>query len=48
MRNAEAAHNKAEEAAERVTTYADDNIALVSGAAFGVGLLVGFLVTRRL
>ena len=35
------------QAAERVTTYADDNTALVAVAAFGVGLLLGYLVTRE-
>jgi ElaB/YqjD/DUF883 family membrane-anchored ribosome-binding protein len=34
-------------ATERVTTYADNNTALVAIAAFGVGLLVGHLVTRE-
>jgi ElaB/YqjD/DUF883 family membrane-anchored ribosome-binding protein len=34
-------------AAERVSGYADDNTALVAVGAFGVGLLVGFLVNRR-
>jgi len=42
----ESARKKAGKAAERVTTYADDNTALVAVAAFGVGLLVGHLVTR--
>jgi ElaB/YqjD/DUF883 family membrane-anchored ribosome-binding protein len=31
----------------RVNAYADDNTALVAVAAFGAGLLVGHLVTRR-
>ncbi len=43
----ESARKKAGKAAERVTTYADDNTALVAIAAFGVGLLVGHLVTRE-
>jgi ElaB/YqjD/DUF883 family membrane-anchored ribosome-binding protein len=43
----ESARKKAGKAAERVTTYADDNTALVAVAAFGVGLLVGHLVTRE-
>ena len=34
-------------AADRVTNYADDNTALVAVAAFGIGLLVGHLVTRE-
>jgi len=34
-------------AADRVTTYADDNTALVAVAAFGIGLLVGHLITRK-
>jgi hypothetical protein len=33
-------------AAGRVTTFGDDNTALVAVAAFGVGLLLGHLVTR--
>jgi len=43
----ESARGKVGKAAERVTTYADDNTALVAVAAFGVGLLVGHLVTRE-
>ena len=43
----ESARKKVGKAAERVTTYADDNTALVAVAAFGVGLLVGHLVTRE-
>ena len=43
----ESARKKAGKAAERVMTYADDNTALVAVAAFGVGLLVGHLVTRE-
>ncbi len=31
----------------RVNAYADDNTALVAVAAFGAGILVGHLVTRR-
>lgn len=34
-------------AAERVSGYADDNTALVAVAAFGIGLLLGHVVTRR-
>jgi ElaB/YqjD/DUF883 family membrane-anchored ribosome-binding protein len=43
----DAARRNFGEAAGRVTTYADDNTALVALAAFGVGLLVGHLVTRE-
>jgi ElaB/YqjD/DUF883 family membrane-anchored ribosome-binding protein len=43
----ESARKRVGKAAERVETYADDNTALVAVAAFGVGLLVGFLVTRK-
>ncbi len=43
----ESARKKAGKTAERVTAYADDNTALVAVAAFGVGLLVGYLVTRK-
>lgn len=43
----EFARKKVGKAAERMTTYADDNTALVAVAAFGVGLLVGHLVTRE-
>jgi ElaB/YqjD/DUF883 family membrane-anchored ribosome-binding protein len=42
-----AARKNLDKAAERVTVYADDNTALVAVAAFGVGLLVGHLVTRE-
>lgn len=44
----DAARRNFGKAAERVTTYADDNTAIVAVAAFGVGLLVGFLVAREL
>ena len=43
----ESARVKVGKAAGRVTTYADDNTALVAVAAFGIGLLVGHLVTRE-
>jgi ElaB/YqjD/DUF883 family membrane-anchored ribosome-binding protein len=43
----DSARQKAGRAAERVTTYADRNTALVAVAAFGVGLLAGYLVTRE-
>lgn len=44
---AEAARRNLGKAAKRVTAYADDNTALVAIAAFGVGLLVGHLVSRE-
>ncbi|MGZ6970443.1 MAG: hypothetical protein ACXVID_02125 [Thermoanaerobaculia bacterium] len=43
----DSARQKVGKAAERVTTYADDNTILVAVAAFGVGLLLGYLVTRE-
>jgi ElaB/YqjD/DUF883 family membrane-anchored ribosome-binding protein len=43
----ESARKKVGKAAESVETYADDNTALVAAAAFGVGLLVGYLVSRK-
>ena len=43
----ESARRNVGKATERVTTYADDNTALVTVAAFGIGLLVGHLVTRK-
>jgi ElaB/YqjD/DUF883 family membrane-anchored ribosome-binding protein len=43
----DSARQKVGKAAERVTTYADNNTALVAVAAFGVGLLLGYLVTRE-
>jgi ElaB/YqjD/DUF883 family membrane-anchored ribosome-binding protein len=43
----DSARQKVGKATERVTTYADDNTALVALAAFGVGLLLGYLVTRE-
>ena len=39
--------NRASKAVGRVSDYADDNTALVALAAFGAGLLVGYLTTRR-
>lgn len=39
--------NRASKAVGRVSDYADDNTALVTVAAFGAGLLLGYLVTRR-
>lgn len=39
--------DRASKAVGRVTTYADDNTALVTVAAFGAGLLLGYLVTRH-
>lgn len=44
---ADAARRNLGKATERVTAYADDNTALVAVAAFGVGLLVGHLVSRE-
>jgi ElaB/YqjD/DUF883 family membrane-anchored ribosome-binding protein len=35
------------QATERVSNYADDNTALVAIGAFGAGLLVGYLASRR-
>ena len=43
----ESARKKAGKAADRVTAYADDNTALVAAAAFGIGILVGYLATRK-
>lgn len=43
----DSARRRVGEATERVTVYADDNTALVAGTAFGIGLLIGFLVARR-
>ncbi len=39
--------NRASKAVGRVSDYADDNTALVTVAAFGAGMLLGYLVTRR-
>lgn len=39
--------NRASKAVGRVSDYADDNTAVVTVAAFGAGLLLGYLVTRR-
>lgn len=44
---ADAARRNLGKATERVTAYADDNTALVAVAAFGIGLLVGHLVSRE-
>lgn len=43
----ESAKRRIGKATERVTSYADDNTALVAVAAFGIGLLLGHLVTRE-
>jgi ElaB/YqjD/DUF883 family membrane-anchored ribosome-binding protein len=43
----ESARKKVGKAAEGVTTYADDNTTLVAVAAFGIGLLIGHLITRK-
>ncbi len=42
-----AARRNIGKAAGKVSDYADDNTAIVAVAAFGVGLLVGHLVTRE-
>jgi ElaB/YqjD/DUF883 family membrane-anchored ribosome-binding protein len=42
-----AARRNIGKAAGRVSDYADDNTAIVAVAAFGVGILVGHLVTRE-
>jgi ElaB/YqjD/DUF883 family membrane-anchored ribosome-binding protein len=39
--------DRASKAVGRVSDYADENTALVALAAFGAGLLVGYLVSRR-
>ena len=44
---ADAARRNLGKAAGKVSDYADSNTALVAVAAFGVGLLVGHLVTRE-
>jgi gas vesicle protein len=44
---ADAARRNLGKAADKVTAYADENTALVAMAAFGVGLLVGHLVSRE-
>ncbi|MBK9064505.1 MAG: hypothetical protein IPL89_15135 [Acidobacteria bacterium] len=44
---ADAARRNLGQAAGKVSDYADDNTAMVAIAAFGVGLLVGHLVTRE-
>ena len=44
---ADEARRRFVKAADRVSTYADDNTALVAVAAFGVGLLAGYLVSRE-
>ncbi|HEX2758308.1 MAG TPA: hypothetical protein VHP60_07395 [Thermoanaerobaculia bacterium] len=43
----DAARRNLGKAAGKVSDYADANTALVAVAAFGVGLLVGYLVTRE-
>jgi ElaB/YqjD/DUF883 family membrane-anchored ribosome-binding protein len=42
-----AARRNLGKAAGRVSSYADDNTAIVAVAAFAVGILVGHLVTRE-
>lgn len=44
---ADSARRNIGKAAGKVSDYADDNTAMVAVAAFGVGLLVGHLVTRE-
>ncbi len=44
---ADSARRNLGRAAEKMSVYADDNTALVAVAAFGVGLLVGHLVSRE-
>jgi ElaB/YqjD/DUF883 family membrane-anchored ribosome-binding protein len=44
---ADSARRNLGKAAGKMTAYADDNTALVAIAAFGVGLLVGHLVSRE-
>lgn len=39
--------DRASKAVGRVSDYADNNTALVTVAAFGAGMLLGYLVTRR-
>jgi ElaB/YqjD/DUF883 family membrane-anchored ribosome-binding protein len=43
----DAARRNLGKAAGKMSDYADANTALVAVAAFGVGLLVGYLVTRE-
>jgi ElaB/YqjD/DUF883 family membrane-anchored ribosome-binding protein len=38
---------RASRMAGRVSDYADENTAIVAAGAFGLGLLLGYLVTRR-
>ena len=44
---AEEARRRFGKAAGRMSDYADDNTALIAVAAFGVGLLAGYLVSRE-
>jgi hypothetical protein len=44
---ADSARRNLGKAAGKVSDYADENTAMVAVAAFGVGLLVGHLVTRE-
>jgi ElaB/YqjD/DUF883 family membrane-anchored ribosome-binding protein len=44
---ADSARRNLGKAAGKVSDYADQNTAIVAAAAFGVGLLVGHLVTRE-
>ena len=44
---ADSARRNLGKAAGKVSGYADDNTAIVAVAAFGVGLLAGYLLTRE-
>mgnify|MGYP003382432358 CR=1 FL=1 len=44
---ARAAPRKVGEAVRKVSVFADDNTAIIAVAAFGAGLLAGFLVSRK-
>ena len=44
---ADEARQRFGKAAGKMSAYADDNTALVAVAAFGVGLLAGYLVSRE-
>lgn len=39
--------DRVSKASDRVSVYADENTAIVAAAAFGAGLLLGYLATRR-
>jgi ABC-type transporter Mla subunit MlaD len=44
---ADSARRNLGKAAGKVSAYADDNTAIVAVASFGIGVLVGYLVTRE-